>query len=197
MKEEACRAADKAPSARNAPSPLESVQGWREIAVAERDVEATEDVHLHTKDTGCSTTCCIKQAPHLPTARPLLPSKQDFPFKRLLCSSDFFSEPFHILTTTNSTGQMSWQMRTGPSLDLLGTKLWLKEEARKINQTKAYSAELPGLAVLMQAWQLHPVNKLFLVKAWERSHLSWILQIRVQYRIELAFLRECILLSAV
>jgi len=42
-------------------------------------------------------------------------------------------------------------MRTGPSLDLLGTKLWLKEEARKINQTKAYSTELPGLAVLMQA----------------------------------------------
>lgn len=104
MKEEACSAADKTPSARNAPSPLELVQERKGIAVAERVVEATEDVHLHTKDTERFTTCCIKHAPHLPTARPLHPSKQDFPFKELLCSSDFCSEPFHTLTTTHSTG---------------------------------------------------------------------------------------------
>lgn len=45
MKEQACGT-----SLRNVPNPLDSAQEWRGITAAELDVEAAEDVHLHTKD---------------------------------------------------------------------------------------------------------------------------------------------------
>lgn len=55
VKEQACSAADKASAVRNVPSPLDPAQEWRGIAAAELDVEATEDVHLCTKDAESSS----------------------------------------------------------------------------------------------------------------------------------------------
>lgn len=111
----------------------------------------------------------------------------------------------HLISLASSEEKhqsgLAGRWEQGQSFDrliLLRTKLvaqaGLQEEARNTNQTRAYSAELPGWAVFTQVWQPHPVNELFLLKAEERSHPSQILQIHVQNRIELVFLSECILL---
>lgn len=55
IKKPACSTADNASGVRNVPNPLDSAQEWRGITAAELDVEATEDVHLRTKDAESSS----------------------------------------------------------------------------------------------------------------------------------------------
>lgn len=63
MEEEACSVADKAAGVRNVPNPLDSAQEWRGIAAAELDAEATEDMHLHTKDAESSSMLPLLSLP--------------------------------------------------------------------------------------------------------------------------------------